>query len=623
LKEQLATNEDTSATTSSGSSANDSTIPLSPKGSNQSLKFHSTATQTNFPITQVGSQVQTKYGTGTVVNKTLPTETTPGKLEVGLANWTLAHGKSPTVSFGVTLEQLLENTDTKNNNQSIEQAMEDYFQNKTNEIQSLASLQATQILTQQSRSLAFDVTPSLLYASGVGVKGLLTSNVAEHLEFQTMHGMYWLDADQKLQRVPCSKGDVMQSPLLPPLDKRRFMKFFQTAMDYATERELQREGVVEHDTDDKEEGVLSLNERQLNQGRSLARPQNKAMAKKDLETLYDCMESGMPLDDYLQQHAKLSSLPLRQLIRHALALEIHSNADRENTTLSTLEGMGRLCDHLKALGRYGTTAFLTPLYGSGEMPQFFCRSAAVYGATYLLRRNIVQVNLDDDRVQGVTLGANDDAFYGPPVPEKKMPASHVVVAQDAMINPTPQPGSKLLRRVSILRGTLLPKESRAVIIIPPTAQHRYAIHGLVLDETTKVAPYGCSILHLTTVVETDSDNSDVLETTARVIVRSSKTVDEIFHATFSYDIHPPPKDSVEGLHVIHRPAMPLVVDTAFEQARVIFSKICGPELEFLALSEEMQTKLKEQLKDAYRGPNVAEDDTEQVVLDSAMEMLAT
>ena len=31
------------------------------------------------------------------------------------------------------------------------------------------------------------------------------------------------------------------------------------------------------------------------------------------------------------------------------------------------------------------------MYGSGELSQAFCRSAAVYGATYLLRRAPVQI----------------------------------------------------------------------------------------------------------------------------------------------------------------------------------------------------------------------------------------
>eukprot|EP00797_Seminavis_robusta_P036111 Sro90_g047420.1 geranylgeranyltransferase component A 1 (493) ;mRNA; r:82690-84168 len=472
-----------------------------------------------------------------------------------------------------------------------------------------------------------------------------------------MAAVYWLNHNNnnKLERVPCSKGDVFQSSLLPsPMDKRRFMKFFQSAMDYATERELQQQQLLlstdsnnnnnDNQQENTEEGVLSLNERQLNQGRSLARPQNKAVSQKDLQTLYDCMEQNMDFETYLQTHAKLSP-QLRQLIRHALALEVGgstcSGNENQAVGLSTLEGMGRLCDHLKALGRYGTTAFLTLVYGSGEMSQFFCRSAAVYGATYLLRRVPKAVTWTSDNnnaVSGVTLAASDDAFMGAvPAKEKHVQATHVVIAQDAKLLTKSLPPRRELRRISIIHGSVVPDASRSVIIIPPGGileQHNYAIHGIVLDESARVVPAGCNVLHLTTIVDQTKETVDdstitaVLDQAVKVILESSgDDADEIYQTTFSYGLLDDDDDDgenhrkVSGLHVLKRPAMPLIVDEAFEQARGIFQEICGNEEEFLALSEQMQTKLKEQLQDAYRGPNQVEDDTEQVVLDSAMEMM--
>ena len=693
-------------------------IFLAKDGANQSLQFHSSGRQTVFPVTEIGTEVQTPYGQGRVVDKTVPSSSsdeasdkentmneedakTYGSLAVSLKNWTMADGTSPVVYIGVSSDQLSSMEISPKTPSSPDEAMEHHFQKSiatttdkkpkdTNTITSMRSLSAQHILERQSRSLALDVTPCLLYASGIAVQGFLTSGVAEHLEFQTMQAVYWLQQTNSakgtkkaalLERVPCSKGDVFQSSLLPPLDKRRFMKFFQLAMDYATERELTRaeaeQPLVETDdyetteennsttNSNTEEGVQSLNERQLNQGRSLARPQNKAVSQKDLQTLYDCMKKHMDFETYLSSHAKLSP-QLRQLIRHSLALEIDGREGAVGSSLSTQEGMGRLCDHLKALGQYGTTAFLAPLYGSGEMSQFFCRSAAVYGATYLLRRIpsavILTTNDDDDdapakqqqqqqqRVQGVVVRSCDEdeevELGGPPsqgIPkEKNIEASHVVFAQEARLSAPTQ--RRLLRRISVLRGFIVPSVSRFVIVIPPrgVGDHQYAIHGLVLDESARVAPSGCSILHLTTVIDQveaatagEDSTGDVLQKALESILESSastsgESADEIFHTTFSYDLHDEQSDSstsstsnVKGLHVINRPPMQMVADDSFEQAQRIFKGICGPNEEFLAISQQMEEKLREHLQDAYRGPNHAEDDTEQVVLDSAMEMLTS
>ena len=670
-QDKASTSTSTSTSASNQDTNKDGTILLAPQGAYQSLQFHSSGRQTEFSVQEIGTQVQTPYGmTGTVISVD---ENTQGKTTVAasLDKWTLANGKSPLLYFPL-------DTATSASTSSS--------------LTSMRTLEAKRCLEQQSRSLALDVTPSLLYASGFAVDALLTSGVAEHLEFQTLQAVYWLAAaasnnnnnntQQTLQKVPCSKGDVFQSPLLAPLDKRRFMKFYQLAMDYAIERELMKEQqqLLEAQSDattDTEEGVLSLNERQLNQGRSLARPQNKAVSTKELQTLYDCIGQNMEFDTYLEQHAKMSP-PLRSLSRYALAFEIHDNHNNtataapqrndENTpTSASLEiGMARLCEHIKALGRYGTTAFLFPLYGSGEMSQFFCRSAAVYGATYLLRRSPKHISLVEDkdkkkRVHSVTIETPDDevvlATAGtddktPHRKDKTVQASHVIVAREGMVSPPPCPKRKrVLRRISVLRGNILIPDSnhttnmsdtRSVMILPPHSvedRHAYAIHGMVLDESARVAPHGCSVLHLTTVIVEDEETTgpavgEVLEKATQVILQSSstasvgQTVDEIYHTTFSYALHEDVINDdnnnyskVEGLHVIGRAAMPLVVDEAFERAKAIFDTICSGD-EFLALSEAMQQKLKEQLKDAYRGPNQAADDTEQVVLDSAMEMLS-
>jgi len=40
---------------------------------------------------------------------------------------------------------------------------------------------------------------------------------------------------------------------------------------------------------------------------------------------------------------------------------------------SCMEGVARTQRFLNSLGRYGNTPFLWPMYGSGEIPQCFCR----------------------------------------------------------------------------------------------------------------------------------------------------------------------------------------------------------------------------------------------------------
>jgi len=509
----------------------------------------------------------------------------------------------------------------------------------------MASVQAQNLLhdARQSRLLALDASPVFVLAAGRAVNGMLASNVADYLEFKTVEGLVWLDNNNNnkgpsLSRVPCTKNDVFTTKLLSPMDKRRLMKFLQLAMDYATQlnvaeeflREQRKEAAAASaaNENEEEEVVQSLNERHLNQGRSLARPQNKMVATEDLVTLQQCMQQpDATLDGYLKTQHKLSPR-LRSIIRYALSMETSQQA------ISLSQGMSQLRHHLQALGRYGTTAFLVPMYGSGELSQAFCRSAAVFGATYLLRRAPVGVTTtvaeDDEngggskKVQGIMIAPDtmDDIVADEARSSsnpKTIRCSHVVVSQDAMLAQA-RPSRRILRRISLLNGTLLEGEQRHVILLPPGSigEHNYAIHGITMDESVQVAPAGCTVLHLTTTISNDdSDTTTILDQAAASILQASgnSSLVEVYHATFSYalpDVEQ--EDHTAGLHVCTPCGQVLTADVAFEQAERIFQQIC-PGQEFLGLSDELGAAIKE------RATERGYQDDERLMLESALGMI--
>lgn len=72
--------------------------------------------------------------------------------------------------------------------------------------------------------------------------------------------------------------------------------------------------------------------------------------------------------------------------------------DKNRAFMLSCDRSKRCHRHLSALGRFGETAFIAPLYGVGELPQSFCRMAAVHGAVYVLRRQLKGAMVD--RVTG-------------------------------------------------------------------------------------------------------------------------------------------------------------------------------------------------------------------------------
>eukprot|EP00977_Amphora_coffeiformis_P010087 scaffold2353_cov167-Amphora_coffeaeformis.AAC.78 len=626
------TNETTTATTADNS---DTILPLSPRGGLHDLEFHSMGRTNGSALRKFtkGTAVMVpQWGRAIVVGWQSPPSSSSDsttnnddtalleeppacidnnddnkqqyRLVLELTDWTLAHGKCARLT---TLQ--LDNLVTAQ------------------------EMAATEILERRSRSFAIDVTPGLIWAQGSAVLGLLQSSVSEYVEFKSLEQLWWYEANNAsmssscLQAVPCSKNDVFSSTLLSPMEKRRLMKFLQLALDYSVaESEAAEQSAEESSSQVPDASALpaaweTLNERHLNQGRSLARPQNKSVSASGLETLQNCIREEMDFEKYLSTHPKLSP-KLTALVRYALALDFGSEK------MAVGRGMRKLGEHLQSLGRFGKTAFLVPLFGSGELSQAFCRSAAVYGATYLLRRCVTGVQFGQDGIlEGVLLNPymdNERVSGGKEEASRKlMRCSHVIVSENAVLGPKPAAKLRVLRRVSILNGKPTSEYVRHAVLVPPSglkkSKHPYTIHGLWFDETLNVTPLagdcgGCSLLHLTTVVDASVVDEKVLEEAVQAILNDSSLM-EIYHISFSYALCDGEADATrDRMHVIRRPQPNLTLDEAFDQARNVFKKIC-PDTEFLTLSKEIDNMVKERFGDRL------EDDEEQVALSNAMNLI--
>lgn len=681
-----------------------SSIPLNPHGTFSSLRIHSMTIQTSSgtlescssqlsssDVLKVDQAVVTPYGQGIVISLPLATtgnESTSSSLEVKLHDWTMANGKSPTAYFGYKPSTSSSTEESKDSPESITK----YFalHDKILPLH-LFQLQNYILNQQYSRSYAIDLTPSILLAQGKAVDGLVTSGVADYCEFKSLLGSYWLSsncteetgrkrrtsrrnvsggniadgsassgvrsrssredarqnpsssissANHSLSRVPCSKGDVFQTKLFSPLDKRKLMKFLQLASDYAIAMSANDtessdpEAAATSDSsslldEEKEENVTSLNERQLQQGRSLYRPQNKTIATTDLELLQKCIDEDMDFDTYLKTQHKFSEY-MRQIVIYAIAMGCFTSAeDTQSNPYSTKHGMTDLCNHVQSLGKFGQTAFLVPMYGSGELSQAFCRSAAVHGGTYLLRHGVTQVVLKNSpkdicaetydeslSVSGVVLDTSGHYVSSKHI---VVPSAALTSQNDGDIPSTfPKGEKRVFRRVSILRGRMVKSDSeqRHIHIIPPsTVGNTNVIYGIAVDNSVNIAPYdypsdfNTTVLHLTTIVESNEishqieADHDVLKRAIQALVASHQEgqesdVEELFHLSFShaydsYDINTErTKGNINGLYICAGQRHLIRAETAFEEAKTLFERLC-PDCEFLCHSAEMNEILKQ------------------------------
>jgi RAB protein geranylgeranyltransferase component A len=673
-------------------------VSVNRAGPLSSIEIHS-STKSNGICFAKGMHVVTPYGQGIIQSLPIAASALDNNkskeehqsLIITLNNWIMANGKSPTAYFGYEHDKNVNDENYWNKDEFHSKMTQFYTQN--HDVLPLSTFQFQQYILGQKRDYAFDLTPGLLYANGHAVNGLVESKVSEYCEFKSILGLHLFMQQEKsgssriigaasrknkiqnmtyaststttastdlkqqfqLSRVPCSKRDVFQTKLLSPVEKRKLMKFLQMAFDYATSASTRtKESTTTNETTNNSseaDAVTSLNERQLQQGRSLYRPQNKSVATTDIEKLQECMNGGMNFDEYLSVEHKLPPR-LRNIVIYALAMGYNHDISGDSSSPSSLsystkQGMDDLSQHLQSLGRYGSTAFLVPLYGTGELSQAFCRSAAVHGGTYLLRRAISKVFLNDSNndeeegvVSGILLNETSCEDDEESKKDKIIPTKHIVLPSDSIEiikGYGKNKKQRILRKISIVRGKLLfdasieSTEQRHIIVIPPnTIGNKNVIHVIAMDESAQIAPkfngqeFSSTVLHLTTIIEDDEDIY-ILDKASESILYNQielgvSTIEELYHINFSYETKATLQDqrgnvNYQGLHVCNS-LQSITVEASFKQASKIFQRIC-PNLNFLQYSQEMDEKVKE----SRFGIVDEDEDHDKTALESAMNLM--
>jgi RAB protein geranylgeranyltransferase component A len=286
-------------------------------------------------------------------------------------------------------------------------------------------------LSSIARYFTIDLFPCAVFARGAVTDALVDSGVASYLEFKCLDRCFFADAgteraavEYRLLKVPASKADVFDSAELGLLEKRALFRFLQFAFDqlHAEADAAGEPGAGEEVGGDDAlsagrpgagEGadpsgsagasLARLNESVLGTSRSLLRPQNKKAAP-DFNGYCSAGWKQRPFTAFLA-HCGLSDRLSRTLLNAVALAPDQIAAD----ALTAEDGMARVCRYLDALSRFGGSAFITPMYGMGELPQAFSRSCAVNGGIYILRADAVAAVVADPRKEILDYGALRDA----------------------------------------------------------------------------------------------------------------------------------------------------------------------------------------------------------------------
>eukprot|EP00105_Crassostrea_gigas_P000698 XP_011412599.2 PREDICTED: rab proteins geranylgeranyltransferase component A 2-like [Crassostrea gigas] len=299
-------------------------------------------------------------------------------------------------------------------------------------------------LRKEWRKFNLDLSPKLLYCGGSMVELLITSDIAKYCEFKTVSRMLTL-IDGKLKKVPCSRADVFSSKDVSMIEKRMMMKFLTFCVDFE-----------KHEEDYKE-----------------------------------FMEK--PYKEYLE-HQKLSKNVIH-FIQHAISMTSDSTP--------TPEGLKKTQKFLHSLGRYGNTAFLWPLYGSGEMPQSFCRMCAVFGGVYCLRTPAASLVVNSDNVcTGVIMTTGKQIKCKRLVMENSYaPDSYIDSVSNRLVN----------RGILVTDRSIMAADDPhqlSLLRIPDNSDEEHPTTLLELPAASMMCPTGLYVVHLTKEANNESQSPE-------------------------------------------------------------------------------------------------------------------
>lgn len=368
----------------------------------------------------------------------------------------------------------------------------------------------SRILCNKNRDFNIDCTSKLVLGTGLCIDALISSGVHKYLEFKSIEALsYYLGGKEGLWKVPCSRGDVFNTQTLNPLEKRVFMKFYSFVLDYGRDVFSGKD-------------VSTLNENELASGRSLYRPQNKDKEYSGFD-VHKYMD--LPFEDFLTS-CKLSP-KLQAIVMYPLCFRLSaSKSSHPADAYPTALALQDLYAHINSLGRFGDTAFLTPLYGCSEIVQAYCRMSAVWGSTFMLRTSleslstttstsVVDGSMSTTEVSEVT-DSNGRSF--------KCKAfvcnlHHFPSSGGPYSASLPVCYAFAVTRICVCWGYLL-NEERGIAILPPNSVGKdgvavgntHAVHVSQSDHSASSSCKGATVLHITTVVNLS----------AEAVVRSSQ-----------------------------------------------------------------------------------------------------
>ena len=297
----------------------------------------------------------------------------------------------------------------------------------------------------RGRDWNVDLVPKFLMANGKLVQLLIHTNVTRYLEFKSVEGSYVLKEGQ-VYKVPSNATEALNTKLMGMIQKQKYKSMLTYVVDY------DKENVATH---------------------------KDIAPSAPMQEVYDKFGVDKNTIDFTG---------------HAVAL--HRTDDYlQKDCWETIQKMKL---YFNSIARYGTSPYLYPLYGLGELPQGFARLSAIYGGTYMLAKPIEKVERADGKI---VVSSEGETVMG-----------KIVVGDPSYFPDDVKKCGQVIRAICILSHPI-PNTSDSLscqIIVPQNQVNRkHDIYVCCVSYAHNVACKGKYLAIVSTTVETENPEAEL------------------------------------------------------------------------------------------------------------------
>ena len=391
----------------------------------------------------------------------------------------------------------------------------------------------------RSRDFNVDLIPKFIMAQGKLVKILLHCGTERYLEFKVVDGSYVYRAGDnswtatlggakragQIFKVPVTESEALSTKLMGMFEKKRFRDFLVFVQEYEADNKATHKGFN--------------------------------MQKTTMREVF--------------KHFNLSDSVV-DFVGHALALY------SDESFLDSPAGpcFERIALYADSLAQYGKSPYIYPLYGLGELPQAFARLAAIYGGTYMLKKPIKEIIVENNKFVGVR--ADDENGVEQVVKADRVVGDPSYFKDLGLV----EKAGKVVRALCILSHPLADtKDAESCQIILPQNQvgRKHDIYVACVSFAHNVAPKGKYIAIVSSQVETDDPEFEL-----KAGLDLLGKIDEKFASVT--DLWKPKADLPEGVFISSSYDPTSHFETASGQILDLYKQITGKDLDLTPKEKE-------------------------------------